>query len=136
MIKSKQIIQILTFVISINTLFIQNVNAANASLSWFSRANCQNNESISWDGSTAHWLATITYHYRNGYYQHCDDSNWTNCNGSPWQLTWRSAAIHWFEDTNNPGGWYVIGDHYRWSPISGIYRLGVTTAANCNANQW
>ena len=31
-----------------------------------SRANCVNNESISWDWTTYRYLGTVTQHYRNG----------------------------------------------------------------------
>lgn len=47
---------------------------ANADLSWFSRANCVNNESITWHAFNPEWLWTNTYHYKNGTYLHCDNN--------------------------------------------------------------
>jgi hypothetical protein len=39
-----------------------------AGLIWFSRANCANNESITWDWpGNNYWLFTNSYHYKNGY---------------------------------------------------------------------
>lgn len=107
---------------------------ANAALTWFSRANCINNESITWESFGSHWLWTNSYHYRNGYYQHCENNASNACTGNSWQLTWRAAAVHWNEGLS--GGWYVLGYHWRWSSSTGTYLLGSTSATNCNATQW
>lgn len=85
-----------------------------------SRANCVNNESITWD-LTENWqLATISTHYKDGIIQHSVPTGWQN--------TWRSAAVHWGEGT---GGWYVEGQHY--IIMSGVQKnLGTTRSENCS----
>lgn len=69
-----------------------------------SRANCTNNESISWDWTHDWWLWTNSEHYNvsNGELIH------TLNTGA--QLTWRSAAAHWGEGQI---GWQVHGRHWR-----------------------
>jgi hypothetical protein len=68
-----------------------------------SRANCVNNESISWDATTYRVLGTVTQHFRNG--------EWIHGVSTGWQNTWRSAAVHWSEAA--PGsGWRVHGYHW------------------------
>lgn len=104
---------------------------ANADLTWFSRANCINNESISWHAWNPEWLWTNTHHYKNGTYLHCDNNVGNRCTGSSWQQTWRGAAVHWNEGFI--GGFYVFGQHWRWSPSTGTYLLGNTSATGCNA---
>lgn len=110
------------------------VSNAEAGLSWFSRANCINNESISWDAWDSHWLWTNSYHYRNGYYQHCENNVGSACTTNSWQYTWRAAAVHWNEGYS--GGWYVLGYHWRWNSSTGTYLLGRTSATGCNLSQY
>lgn len=73
-------------------------------LTYHSRANCGNNESISWDWTHDWVFYTQSDHYnaRNGSLIHSVYM--------PLQMTWRSAAVHWGE---GKGGWKVIGSHYR-----------------------
>lgn len=88
--------------------FSLNVHAGFNGLTSHSRANCANNESISWDWQTNHMLGTISQHNRGGQYIHRVISDWQN--------TWRSAAVHWGEAV--PGsGWNVVG--YHWIMIGG-----------------
>lgn len=107
---------------------------AKADLTWFSRANCINNESISWHAWNAEWLWTNSYHYRYGTYQHCENNVGNRCTGGSWQLTWRAAAVHWNEGYS--GGWYVFGKHWRWTSSTGTYLLGNTSATGCNPTHW
>lgn len=102
----------------------------NADLTWFSRANCVNNESISWHAWNPEWLWTNTYHFKNGTYLHCDNNAGNSCAGNSWQQTWWGGAVHWNEGLI--GGFYVIGDHWRWSASTGTYLLGRTSATGCN----
>lgn len=108
--------------------------SANADLSWFSRANCINNESITWHAWNPEWLWTNTYHYKNGAYLHCDNNVGDGCTGNAWQQTWRAAAVHWNEGFI--GGFYVYGKHWRWSSSTGTYLLGNTSATGCNPTHW
>lgn len=96
---------------------------AHAGLVFFSRANCVNNESISWDWPTnSYWLYTIGQHYRNG--------AWEPAIHTGWEYTFRSAAVHWGEGFS--GGAYVIGSHYMYISGYGTLYLGQTPTTNCN----
>lgn len=68
-----------------------------------SRANCGNNESISWDWQND-W-----YFWVNS--EHIDTRTGTIVHAivEKWQKTWRRAAVHWGEGTH---GWTVHGSHY------------------------
>jgi hypothetical protein len=91
-------------------------------LTWHSRANCGNNESITWHAGHVYTLLTVSDHLFNGKIVHRLASGWEN--------TWRSANVHWFEA--KPGsGWFVQGGHYRRIGNQEI-RLGFTTAKDCN----
>lgn len=94
-----------------------------AGLVWFSRANCANNESISWDWpGNNYWLWTNSHHYKNG--------KWEPVVQTGWEFTYRSAAVHWGEGFS--GGYFVVGNHYRWMPGYGEHRFGHTETNNCN----
>ena len=68
-----------------------------------SRANCANNESISWDWTKDWWFWVNSEHINanTGAIVHAISSRWI--------LTWRNAAVHWGEGR---GGWLVHGAHY------------------------
>lgn len=104
-----------------------NVSAAFNGFSMHSRANCINNESISWDWTAYRTLATESWHYYNGQLVHLV--------GSGWEYTWRSAGVHWGEGT---GGWRVIGVHHIWDPGAPEDRLlGYTNVDDCSIyNGW
>lgn len=79
-----------------------------------SRANCVNNESISWD-LTHNWtMDTISEHFsiKTGALIHTIDTGFA--------LGHRSAAVHWGEGFS--GGWRVVGFHYRLT-ADGVNRL-------------
>lgn len=69
-----------------------------------SRANCINNESISWDWTRNWWLMTRSEHYnlQSGAFIHAVQT--------PAEWTWRSAAVHYGEGGS---GWAVHGTHWR-----------------------
>jgi hypothetical protein len=93
-----------------------------AGLIWFSRANCINNESITWDWpNNNYWLWTDSFHYKRG---------WEPTIRTGWQWTYRSGAVHWGEGFS--GGWLIVGDHYRFSAPYGTYKLGRTQTTGCN----
>lgn len=84
-----------------------------------SRANCVNNESITWHAGYSYNLYTISQHYHNGFLDHTVTAGW--------EWTWRSAAVHWNEAW--PGNsWQVIG--YHWINERGRNRLLETTNVN------
>jgi hypothetical protein len=95
-----------------------------AGLVWFSRANCINNESITWDwpGNTYQlWTSSSHYNYRT--------ARWQPAIITGWEWTYRSAAVHWGEGYS--GGWYVEGNHWRYMPY-GMWKLGQTRTTGCN----
>lgn len=94
-----------------------------AGLVWFSRANCINNESISWDWpGRNHMLLTNSFHWNS-------KSGWQEPVRTGWQWGYRSGAVHWFEGMS--GGWYVIGHHFRWIQPYGEHFMGYTPTTNC-----
>lgn len=98
-----------------------------AGLTFFSRANCINNESISWDWpSNPAWLWTYGQHYN------YSRGAWEPLLSTGWEYTYRSAAIHWGEGTYFYGRAYVVGDHYMWISGYGVLYLGRTQTSNCN----
>lgn len=70
-------------------------------LTYHSRANCVNNETISWDLLEDHRLETASRHTGVNYHSIVDSD----------RVTWRSAAVCWGEGR---GGWNVEGWHYLW----------------------
>lgn len=69
-----------------------------------SRANCVNNESISWDWTRDWLLITRSEHYN------VNTGEFIHALQTPAEWTWRSAAVHWGE---GHGGWKVKGLHWR-----------------------
>ena len=97
-------------------------------LSIHSRANCVNNESISWDWTAYHQLWTGSDHFYDNKFQHNVSTDNT--------VTWRSAAVHWKEAYPTQSHWRVIGVH--WIPDSRgkLYRV-LTEVTNCSIyNGW
>lgn len=69
-------------------------------LTHHSRANCINNETISWHRGHSYLFWIVSRHKANGQdHQVIAD----------WQNTWRAAAVHWGEGR---GGWSVEGHHW------------------------
>jgi hypothetical protein len=106
-------------------LFNLAFNSANAgfnNLTTHSRANCINNESITWDWTTYRMSGTVSQHYRNGV--------WIHGINTGWEYTWRSAAVHWGEA--KPGsGWTVIG--YHWLRENNKERMiDITEVSDCS----
>ena len=104
----KKIICIALVLVSIN------VHAAFNGITDHSRANCVNNESITWDYLESHWLAVVSFHtidylhMKSPYYdQHRIEAYWDS--------TRRAAAVHWGEVS--PFDTLVNG--YHWQSIGG-----------------
>lgn len=108
-------------------------NTADAYLSHFSRANCINNESISWDPFLGgHWLWVNSYHAYGGYWQHCENDLNNACISNYWEWGNHNGGIHWGEGT---GGWYVLGYHW-WADESTDWwvTFKATWTENCFSN--
>lgn len=104
-------------------IFFLYATPSEAGLVWFSRANCINNESITWDWpGTNYWLWTSSYHQKNGVWDSGASTGWVN--------SFRAAAVHWNEGYS--GGWNVVGDHWQWVAWFGTWKMGRTYATDCN----
>ncbi len=115
--------KIISTIIVVGSLWFS--HSASAGLTFFSRANCVNNESISWDWPGNNWwLWTFSQHYnfRTG--------AWEPVLSTGWEYTYRSAAVHWGEGFS--GNYFVQGDHYMWISGYGTLYLGKTQTQNCN----
>lgn len=73
-------------------------------MSMFSRANCINNESISWETSGASYWRL----YTSSTQVNLDDFTQVYVTAGP-AVTWRSAAVSWF--AAGEGFWQVSGHH-------------------------
>ena len=110
-------------------------HAAFNGLSIHSRANCVNNESISWDMTKKREMYTISDHCkmnkkRNG----CeplnkapDDEHYIDTER---EIGIRSAGVHWGEGTS--GNWAVLGVHEIKDPYTGTVSTYFTSATGCN----
>jgi len=95
-------------------------NAGLYGLTIHSRANCINNESISWDRLSTWSLLTVSTHYYYNQPVHVINNGW--------EATSRSAAVHWGEGT---GGWTVVGEHWR-NLYGKIQYLGSEIVSDCS----
>lgn len=110
-------------------------HAAFNGISDHSRANCVNNESITWDFTQPHRLAVVSFHtadYMNKmgqYERHRLDTLWND--------TKRAAAVHWGEG-KTPYGYYLV-QGWHWEFLGGNEILRATTSVdNCGPlyNGW
>lgn len=114
-------------------LLISNSYAGFNGRTQHSRANCVNNESITWDATRYWWLATASDHVNNSGEHHAIFSNSDEHNPLlTIEYTWRSAAVHWGE-ASPFDGWFVRGFHYMtWSvPVQPIL-LEQTNVIDCS----
>lgn len=93
-------------------------------LTHHSRANCVNNETISWDLTSAWTTLIISTH------SHPINSHETHIHsrGTDWQHTWRNAIVHWGEGN---GGWTVTGEHYMIDAAGKAYLAQQETVTDC-----
>lgn len=113
---------VLSLAVAASTLLV--AAPSQAGLVWFSRANCINNESISWDWpGRNHTLWTNSFHWNGAV-------GWEEPIRTGWATGYRSAAVHWGEGTR--GNYYVIGTHFDWDTRYGEHFLGYTPTTGCN----
>ena len=74
-------------------------------LTHHSRANCVNNETISWHKGHQYWF-WINSRHRHEFLR--QDHQVIH----DWNLTWRAAAVHWGEPGGGAGQWSVQGYHW------------------------
>jgi hypothetical protein len=88
-----------------------------------SRANCFNNESITWYAGHANDWRVVSFHVYNfnrpGDGRHYIDTGMTR--------TWRQAAVHWNESA--PGGKYLVEGFHYFSDGRGHQLLDANTSA-------
>lgn len=111
-----------------------NANAAFNGISDHSRANCVNNESITWDASGFHELSVVSFHiadYMNRVGQYSKHRL-----EETWNYTRRSAAVHWGEGYTAFGYYLVQGFHWEAIGRNQILRAN-TSVDNCSIyNGW
>lgn len=128
---------IVSFVLFI--LFSSNLYAGVNGLTHASRANCVNNESISWDGRGLAFpqyrndLAVTSQHYPLATYGSIFSPHHLVATG-PQFGKWRVAAIHWGEGVHGFPE-HVVQGHHWWqiNPRRTIYTR--TWATDCNLGQ-
>ena len=96
-------IKILRFFLLTSTICVNSYAGLNG-LTHHSRANCVNNESISWDFTQNHNMSVSSDHY------YMPDGKLSHFIAGAFENTWRKAAVHWGEA---PVGkdWRVKGTH-------------------------
>jgi hypothetical protein len=93
---------------------------------YHSRANCLNNESISWDYTLAHNYATVSFHTPD----YANHSLPTHRIESGWEFTKRSAAICWLEGKALPRpDWYYVAG-YHWEVVGKAAILQMQTGTD------
>jgi hypothetical protein len=110
--------------LSLIIAFSATAQAGLKSFTMNSRANCVNNESISWRAGFSYKLKTYSNHYGPRGQAHSIITGLEN--------TWRSAAVHWNEAYAG-NGWMVIGEH--WGDMNdgmGYRHLKETVVNNCS----
>jgi hypothetical protein len=95
-----------------------------------SRANCMNNESITWNSAKSFNWKTISIH------QHVNgnkDPYWNHLVDTGWEVTWRSAAVHWGESPDvGQYKWNVNGYHFFADYANGKWPFAENYARDCH----
>jgi hypothetical protein len=100
-------------------------HAGSLALTAHSRANCVNNESITWWKGHQLWMRVISFHNYNGVQQHVIDTFSA--------YTWRAAAVCWGEAPNYPTGkWAVFAWHLLYDNWGKEYVYANTDVNNCS----
>ncbi len=96
-------------------------------LTHHSRANCINNESVSWDATRSWPLLVVSEHDVTG------TLDWHEIRtGAELTETWRSAAVHWGEGAATGTKWLVRGWHYSLDEDGLCVLLEYTEASDCS----
>lgn len=91
-----------------------------------SRANCSNNESITWNAHHSYRWKVVSLHHNiyGTQYDHGIDTGWA--------LTWRQAAVHWGEAPLNDHRWIVTGYHFFIDYGQGKVPFAEETVGDCS----
>jgi len=113
--------------ISVALIFCSIGNIANAGINGttaHSRANCVNNESITWWlGHSYNWRVVSIHNYK-GNPQHNIDTGYA--------VTWRQAAVHWGEASPTQSSWSVSGHHFLSDYAGGKFPFESTYVDDCS----
>lgn len=94
-----------------------------------SRANCYNNESITWWFNHAFDWRVVSIHANIYGGDHHIDTGYA--------VTWRQAAVHWNEAPPDDHRWVVSGFHYLSDYGNGKIPFDTTSAGDCSIyNGW
>ena len=80
-----------------------------------SRANCLNNESITWWFGHSFFWRVASFHY-----PEYSDRNHFHFQNSGYTKTWRQGVVHWGEPQGKYwpiGRWYVYAYHFWWDEV-------------------
>ncbi len=118
---------VLSFMIS------QSALAGINGLTHHSRANCANNESISWDLLENHVLRVDSHHI---YLPNPNINTNHSISTHPTQFsnTWRAAAVHWGEGgvPGTSSTWGVAGNHFMQYPNGEIRLVAQEYVTDCS----
>jgi hypothetical protein len=111
-------------IIGIGLLIVSlNLQAGFSGPTHHSRANCINNESISWDNKNAHNYAVVSFHTPN--YLRGDLP--AHRIETPWAYTRRQAAICWGEGNGLHTPNYYLVNGYHWEVVNNKTELQENT---------
>lgn len=120
----------ITTVLLVSLLQVNSATAGVYDLTIHSRANCVNNESITWHLGHEYTLWIFATHYVNK-----GEDPYTGqhvVSSGHIEKTWRSAAVHWNEPAHYPSvNWRVEGHHYMMMGYT-AYDIGTTVAYDCS----
>jgi hypothetical protein len=112
------------FIIILSLLCISSAQAGLKSLTHHSRANCVNNETISWQKGHNYWFWIVSRHKN----VITGEDHQVIAN---WALTWRAAAVHWGEG-NGTGLWTVEGHHWMRDHNMQPVEVATETVRDCS----
>ena len=118
----------LKFIISIGflsaSLLPQISNSGIVSTTVHSRANCYNNESITWWLGHQYDWRVVSIHFNIYNTAHYIDTGYAH--------TWRQAAVHWGEAPEFDHRWVVSGYHYLLDYGNGESPFDTTSVGDCS----
>lgn len=117
----KIVVSLLLSIIALSS----NVYAGLHATTVHSRANCINNESITWWLGHAYNWRVISIHTNT-------DNNVAHHIDTKYSRTWRQAAVHWREAPLGNKTWSVSGHHFLLEYAGGRYPFESTYVDNCS----
>lgn len=114
------------FIIVFSSLIlITNTYAGLHGLTAHSRANCVNNESITWHAGNSYWMRVISFHNYNHVQQHVLDTFRI--------YTWRGADVCWGEAPKGRGDpWDVYAYHLLYDGWGKEYVYQISSVNDCS----